>query len=125
LRLAVSLDEYEKALKSLEDALGFFDITKDISIQKIARDACIQRFEFCIELAWKSAGKKMGSASMAANTIVREMAREGLIDSPELWLEYIAARNETSHTYDENTATRVFQTIRGFLPPKTGKSSST
>ncbi|MEZ4743659.1 MAG: nucleotidyltransferase substrate binding protein [Bdellovibrionota bacterium] len=48
--MAVSLEQYEKALDSLAKAL-------QEDKNDIVRDASIQRFEFCIELAWKTAKK--------------------------------------------------------------------
>ena len=40
----------------------------------------------------------------------------GLIESVDEWVLFHAARNETSHTYDENTAEEVFEISRNFLP---------
>jgi nucleotidyltransferase substrate binding protein (TIGR01987 family) len=96
--MAVSLAEYEKALDSLAQAVAMHASFTDVPTKKLARDACIQRFEFCIELAWKTAGKVLGSKSASANTVIREMARDGLIANPETWFEFIWARNQTSHT---------------------------
>lgn len=114
--MAISLIEFEKALSALAEALIFYDNTKEKSTKIIARDACIQRFEFCIELAWKTAGKIIGSSSTAANLVIRELARNELIDNPETWLDFIKARNLTSHSYDEKVATVVFDSITKFYP---------
>ncbi len=65
--MAVSVSEYEKALHSLSEAIDFHKTCKKDSEQRIARDAAIQRFEFCVELAWKTSAKKMGSSSTTAN----------------------------------------------------------
>lgn len=114
--MAISIAEFEKALLSLEEALGLYSSFSELASKKLARDACIQRFEFCIELAWKTSSKVMGSASTAANTVIREMARENLIDDPEKWFEFIVARNQTSHTYDDKVAEKVFATVTRFVP---------
>ncbi len=42
-----SYAEFEKALKALDEALRE-------PKNSIVRDASIQRFEFCVELAWKT-----------------------------------------------------------------------
>lgn len=55
----ISTQEFEKALLSLESALK---LKKD----DITRDATIHRFEFCVELAWKTAKKIIGSQTTAA-----------------------------------------------------------
>ena len=114
--MAVSTAEFEKVLLSLEEALQLHSAFTDLAQKKLARDACIQRFEFCIELAWKTSARTLGSSSTAANTVIREMARDGLISNPEEWFEYIVARNQTSHSYDDNVAGKVFATILKFLP---------
>ncbi len=114
--MAASLAEYEKALVALADALTLHDGYSDPAAKKLARDGCIQRFEFCVELAWKVAGKAMGSNSTAANLVIRELARNEYIDDPEKWFEFVKARNESSHTYDEQVAAKVFMFCRSFLP---------
>jgi len=115
--VAISLVEYEKALNSLREALKFADLHQSNELQfKIARDACIQRFEFCIELAWKSAAKILGSSSSTAKPVIREMAQNSLIDDTEIWFGFIEARNRTSHSYDEAIASQVFAVTRVFLP---------
>jgi len=53
----------------------------------VSRDAAIQRFEFCFELAWKA---------------VQESARDD--------------RNQTSHTYDEALAKAVYSRLSRYLP---------
>ncbi len=114
--MAVSKAEYEKALVSLEESLEFAkkQLT-DSAVFKIARDACIQRFEFSVELAWKTSAKQMGSSSTTAKPVVREMAQNKLIDNPELWFDFIEARNRSSHTYDEVQAVQVYIIIQKFI----------
>ena len=107
--------ELEKAAGTLLEALKFSDQVKANESQfKIARDACIQRFEYCIELAWKVSLKKLGSQTKFPKPAVREMARADLIDSAEEWLDFIEARNNTSHSYDEEIARKVFVQIQKF-----------
>lgn len=114
----MSIDELIKAVSSLEKALQLHksSVNKDNEIKKAFRDACIQRFEYCIELSWKISMKTLGSATMAAKPAIREMARNNLIHNPELWLQFIEARNDTSHSYDEDIAEKVFKSIESFYP---------
>jgi nucleotidyltransferase substrate binding protein (TIGR01987 family) len=44
------------------------------------------------------------------------MARNNIVSDPELWISFVDARNETSHSYDEKVAQKVFAAIRLFLP---------
>jgi nucleotidyltransferase substrate binding protein (TIGR01987 family) len=105
--MAISTSELKKALATLQNA---------IKLQKtdITRDAAIQRFEFTFELAWKTAKKKMGSASSAPRVVIREMAQAQLIDDPATWFEFLEARNLSSHTYKEEIAERVFEQAKKF-----------
>lgn len=115
--MAVSADEYKKALLALQEALDLFNKAKiDEPAKKAFRDAAIQRFEYCVELAWKLAKKSMGSSSTAPRMIIREMAQNKLIDDPTIWFSFLEARNKTSHTYDEKVAEEVFIEIVKFLP---------
>lgn len=113
---SLSLEEYKKALATLGEALAFAAAKEgqDEGVFKIARDACIQRFEYCIELSWKVSMKKLGSATKFAKPAVREMARADLIPSAEQWLDFIEARNSSSHSYDENVANKIYQQIKKF-----------
>ena len=105
--MAVSLIELEKAVLSLDLALGR-------EVDDIVRDATIQRFESCIELAWKNARKVMGTATTVPKQVVREMAQSALITDVTLWLEAIDKRNLNSHTYNEQLAIEVYAFARDF-----------
>lgn len=112
---SLSIDELVKAVHTLQIALRFAkESAGNDERYKIARDACIQRFEYCIELAWKVSIKALGSTTRAAKPAVREMARADLISSAESWLDYIEARNNSSHSYDEDVARGVFTQIQKF-----------
>lgn len=104
-----SYAEFEKALKALDEALRE-------PKNSIVRDASIQRFEFCVELAWKTSKKMLGTTSSAPKLVIREMADNGLIDQPEAWFAFLEARNLGSHTYKEALAEKVYAVAKDFLP---------
>ena len=108
--MAVNLVELSKALTSLEEALT-------VKKTDISRDASIQRFEFCVELSWKSAKKVMGTSATAPKQVIREMAQNGFIEDVEFWLKSIDQRNLSSHTYNEKLAEEVFTFATSFLNP--------
>lgn len=101
--------EYSKALNALDRALS-------LPVDDIIRDASIQRFEFCVELAWKTAKKYMGTSSTAPKQVIREMAQAGLIHDVEFWLKSIDQRNLSSHTYNEKLAIEIYEFAAEFLP---------
>jgi len=115
--LGISINEFYKALISLDEALQLYRKAKTASPEQAAfRDASIQRFEYCIELSWKLSVKVLGSNTAAAKPAIREMARNNLISDPNQWIDFIDARNETSHSYDDAVAKKVFAAIEAFLP---------
>jgi ribosomal protein S12 len=48
------------------------------------------------------ANQLLGLSTKAPNSAVREMAQNNLIDNPDLWFDFLIARNKTSHTYAED-----------------------
>ena len=115
--MAISINELNKAISSLAEAIKLYEKAAPGSIeQKAFRDACIQRFEYSLELSWKVSMKLLGSATSAAKPAMREMARNNLIKNPSDWIDFVDARNNTSHSYDEEVARAVFGRIQQFLP---------
>ncbi len=116
--MGISKEELKKAAESLLEAFQLMNHSsvQDVAVQKALRDACLQRFEYCVELAWKTSMKALGSQTKAAKPAIRDMARSNLINDPELWLSFIDSRNETSHAYDEDVAKKVFTNIQKFIP---------
>ncbi len=106
--MAITKVEFKKAVEKLESALAQ---PKD----EFIRDSVIQRFEFCIELAWKTSRKVMGSATPAPKDVLREMVQGGYISNIELWLKAIDMRNLSSHTYREDLAEQVYAFAKDFL----------
>ena len=114
-----STSEFKKAIDSLKTSIELYNnsLNEPNEDARLAfRDACIQRFEYCIELSWKTSMKILGSMTSAAKPAIREMARNNLIADAEPWLKFIEARNNSSHSYDENVAKKVFIEIELFFP---------
>jgi nucleotidyltransferase substrate binding protein (TIGR01987 family) len=110
--LALQIGEFVKAVDALGKALALPE-------DDITRDASIQRFEFCVELAWKVSRRALGTATSAPKQVIREMGQAALIDDVALWLEAIDQRNLSSHTYNERLAREVYDFARRFLPELT------
>lgn len=118
--LRKAIESLEKTLKVAENkelAAGLDDDAKDA-----IRAGGIQNFEFTYELCWKFMrrwlGINVGSTYVDGVTrreLFRLSAENRLISDVEQWMEYHDARNETAHTYNEDTADDVFETSRIFL----------
>lgn len=105
-------------LTALRNAVDSLALVLREPKSEIVRDAAIQRFEYSFELAWKTLKRyfKINDKKDIHNVkdILREAGSQGLIGSVENWFEYLEARNLTSHTYDVNTAERVYESARKF-----------
>lgn len=107
-----TLDNYKKALKTLDEAMA------KAPANNLERDGIIQRFEYCVEVSWKSAKKVLEYHEYGADTprnIVRELAKINWINNPEEWISFLEARNKTSHLYHEEVANELFKLVPSFL----------
>ena len=66
--------------------------------------------------ALKISIKILGLNTKSPNIAIRDMAQNNLIDDPELWFEFLLARNKTSHTYNEDVAKQVYQVTLKLSP---------
>ena len=113
-------EKYEKlvqAVHRLDEAIVDYD---QMGLDSI-RDGVIQRFEFCVELAWKTLREYLldqGYTEInSPKSVMKQAFADGILDHEEGWLHLLDARNETSHIYDEATATTVFGDIRTVYDP--------
>ena len=85
----------------------------------VSRDAAIQRFEFCFELAWKAIQERARDEGLDCQTpkscLTLAFKASWVVDEQE-WLAMLADRNQTSHTYDEDLAKVVYGRLRRYLP---------
>lgn len=108
IRMHTSTLEFKKAVLKLQEALSQ-------PKNDFLRDSTIQRFEFCIELAWKTSKKIMGTRTSAPKDVIREMAQSSYIQNADIWLKAIDMRNLSSHTYKEDLAEQVYGFASCFL----------
>lgn len=106
------LSPLEKSLESLKDILNQ-------PINEYIRDGVIQRFEYTFELSWKTLKryfKEIGREDIPGGPkpLIREAGKEGLIDDVEKWLDFLEARNKTSHIYNESEAKKVYECAKDF-----------
>ncbi len=77
----------------------------------------IQAFEYCYELSWKYMRKLLAVRGKIVNSpreTFRMAALEGFITDPEIWFDFIEKRNLTVHTYQEENALKVVNTLPTF-----------
>jgi len=90
-------------------------------LSDLALEGLVQSFEFTHELAWnvmKDYAEYQGGVRLGGSRdATREAFALGLIDDGKAWMEMIASRNETSHTYDSDTAKAVAGKITAVYLP--------
>lgn len=109
--MGVRENSFRKALIRLEEVLQQPETD-------ITRDAAIQRFEFCCELAWKAIQEFLrseGGNCVSPKGCLREAFKQSLIEDEGAWLSIMEDRNLTSHTYDEKLAHAVYGRLPSHL----------
>ncbi|OGS03658.1 MAG: nucleotidyltransferase [Elusimicrobia bacterium RIFOXYB12_FULL_50_12] len=124
--MALDLSSLKKAVNSLNIAIKVVSSVNKKTIPKnqkdVLRAGVIQNFEFTYELCWKFMKRWLETNGEGASVdgatrkeIFRIAAEKQLIGDVAKWFEYTQARNETAHTYDNNTANEVFRKAKAFL----------
>ncbi len=85
-------------------------------LEQIAQEGMIQRFEFCVELAWKAMKDYLEHngivfAQVFPTAVIKQAGTAKLIANPEIWLQAIDDRNKMSHTYDFSKFEQVIERI--------------
>ena len=117
--MQLDFSSYEKALASLQRVL---ERSRTIPDDEDIRDACIQRFEYTYELAYKMLKRQLEQELPSSEELdhlpfkelIRVGAERGLIADPQRWFDYRDKRNISSHTYDEAKAREVFDILTEF-----------
>ena len=113
-KLHDSLGNLERAMSKLEDAIA---IPKD---RELVVEGTIQRFEFVIELIWKTLKRALEYEGIFPKTpreSLREAFKIGWIKEEELWLDMLNQRNTTSHGYlNEELIENNYEDIKKVAP---------
>lgn len=109
-----SLENLERAVVKLEDALK---IPKD---RELVVEGTIQRFEFVIELMWKTLKRTLKYEGLHPKTprdSIKEAFRIGWLHDEDVWLSMLDQRNTTSHVYlHEELAENNYDDIKKVIP---------
>lgn len=112
IRWKQRFSNYTKAFQSLTEAV---DLSRERELSTLEQQGLIQSFEFTHELAWKVLKDYLEYQGVADVVGSRDASRfafqNSLIQDGEVWMQMIAARNQTPHTYNLKIAQAVVESI--------------
>lgn len=110
-RLQKQILLFEKANNTLQKV--FIDKS---NFSELEKDWVIQRFEYTIEIWWKTLKKVLEYTKLnfvpAPREIIREAYKLYYIESLELWYEFLDIRNQMSHVYSDYYSKDNFDFIK-------------
>ena len=113
IRWKQRFDNFKKAALLLKEIQSL----KLEELSLLEKEGVIQRFEFTLELAWKTLKDKMEFDGLildkiSSKVVVKEAFAAKYIDKVDVWLNMIDDRNLLSHTYDFETFDKVIPVIQ-------------
>ncbi|WP_026947434.1 nucleotidyltransferase substrate binding protein [Algoriphagus marincola] len=118
IRWIQRLDNFQKAVSLLSE-VKLMDLEE---LSQLEKEGIIQRFEYTLELGWKTLKDKMEFDGLildriSPKVVVKEAFQAKYIDQVEVWLEMINDRNLLSHSYDLETFESVIPEIQSVYTP--------
>ena len=118
IRLKQRFSNFQNAIKLL-DELKTLDLD---TLSILEKEGIIKRFEYTLELVWKTLKDKMEFDGLLIDRIspkmvVKKAYHYQYIDEIDLWLAMINDRNILSHTYNEKVVEQIIPVIKEqYLP---------
>jgi nucleotidyltransferase substrate binding protein (TIGR01987 family) len=116
------LQSFRKAFSQLSKAAA---LANERKLSDLEQQGLIQAFEFTHELAWNTLKDFLESRGEAAiygsKDATRAAFAKGLIADGEAWMAMIKSRNDSSHTYNEDTANEMAAAITSSYLPQFDK----
>ncbi len=110
IRWMQRLSNYKKSVQRLTE---FID---KVDLNQMEEQGLIKAFEYNYELAWKTIKnfyEEQGETGIQGPRDAFRIAfNRGTISDGELWMQMIVDRNNTSHSYNEETAKEIIENIR-------------
>ena len=107
------LSDYQKAVVQFDEAL------EQKTGDKLKQAGCLQYFEFCFELAWKTVKAYFEYKGMndcnSPKDCMKLAFKSNLIDNESTWIEMLENRNITTHTYNFDTALNIYESLLVYL----------
>ena len=120
MALDKKIQDFQKALQRLEESILKTEAYHDKEEYSFFRDSTIQRFEFTLEIAWKSIKTFLleheGIACRSPKGCIREFFASGYLDESDIALlfQMMDDRNLATHTYHESLADEIFSHVGAY-----------
>jgi len=123
----LDISSLANAINALAESVDVYRESKENPDAKVKtlntlRSGVIQNFEVAYELSWKFMKRWLEqninpniTLGISRKEFYRIAKEHLLISDSEKWLEFHEARNETSHSYDKETADEVLKASFEFL----------
>lgn len=86
------------------------------TLSALEKEGTIQRFEFALELAWKTLKDYLEHEGtviepVTPRTVIKEAFAAKILGDGQVWIDMLDHRNVLSHTYDSATFEKAVQAI--------------
>ena len=113
IRWKQRFQNFDRAVVLLREPLER-DIT---TLSSLEQEGSIQRFEFAVELAWKTLKDHMEHEGrviqpVTPRNVIKEAFAARILPDGQVWIDMFDHRNLLSHTYDSKTFEKALVAIR-------------
>jgi len=109
IRWIQRFNNFSKALQQLTQ------IVEKSELNEIEKQGLIKSFEYNYELAWntiKDFYEHQAETNIQGSRDAFRLAfKRGLIEDGQTWMDMIKSRNQTAHTYNEETAQEIITEV--------------
>lgn len=113
IRWIQRLDNFQRAMQQLDQAIA---LTKERDLSTLELQGLIQSFEYNYELAWNLIKDfyvyQGGEVDIqGSRDAFRTAFARGLIEDGDIWMNMIKSRQQTVHTYNQQSAETIADAI--------------
>ncbi len=105
-------NNFVKAFTQLKEAV---ELAEQRQLSKLEEQGLIQAFEYTHELAWNTLKDFLEDRGVTniygSRDATRESFKTGLIENGEAWMAMIDSRNQTTHTYNQETVAKIVSAV--------------
>jgi len=115
IRWQQRFSNYQKALAQLGEFI------EKAELNRLEEQGLVKAFEYTYELAWNTLKDFLEYQGIVEIVGSRDAFRrafaEGVLEDGRVWMRMIESRNKTTHTYNEETAKEIVESVRSEFHP--------